>query len=98
LRPKKQEIRLLTILLGDVDDEIKTTLSVVSLQKRPVYEALSYVWGDPTITKLIYVIGTEFEVTDNLFAALRSLRPTNGSRIFWVDAICVDQGNLVERS
>jgi hypothetical protein len=37
-------------------------------------------------------------VTQNLEAALQHLRRIDVSRILWIDAICIDQGNAVERS
>lgn len=37
-------------------------------------------------------------VTQNLATALRYLRYSDRQRVLWVDAICVDQGNLEERS
>jgi|SRR6266498_3420146 len=38
------------------------------------------------------------KVTVNLYAALRQLRRSDSSRILWVDAPCIDQSNLDERS
>lgn len=37
-------------------------------------------------------------ITQNLEAALRNLRKTNAHRHLWIDAICIDQTNVVERS
>ncbi|KAH8792160.1 heterokaryon incompatibility protein-domain-containing protein [Hyaloscypha sp. PMI_1271] len=37
-------------------------------------------------------------ITDNLAVALRHLRDPNKSRILWVDAICINQDDLAERS
>ena len=36
--------------------------------------------------------------TQNLYQALKHLRSEFRSRIFWIDAICVNQEDLVERS
>ncbi|OCL10562.1 hypothetical protein AOQ84DRAFT_289022 [Glonium stellatum] len=38
------------------------------------YTALSYVWGDPTLTEAIRINGIEWQVTKNLASALRSIR------------------------
>lgn len=43
LRPERRDIRLMTLLPGQADEEIKATLQVVSLDTSPLYEALSYV-------------------------------------------------------
>jgi hypothetical protein len=68
------EIRILTLHAGNVPDPIKCSLQVVVLDEEPVYEALSYTWGDPGITKAICVKGTQVDVTVNLESALRYVR------------------------
>ena len=65
------EIRLLALHAGRAPDPIVCSLKAVVLDERPVYEALSYTWGDPDITKEICVNGTQFDVTVNLENALR---------------------------
>src|SRR6266487_2108683 len=45
------EIRVLHLLPGKFDDDIKCSLEHVSLDSCPEYTALSYVWGDPKVTK-----------------------------------------------
>ena len=72
-------------------------------QRERRYDALSYVWGDPNVTRDVKIVlpdDTEktFRVTENLFAALVALRHQNKSRVLWIDAICIDQANLDERS
>jgi hypothetical protein len=65
------EIRVLTLHAGDVPDLVKCSLQVVLLDEKPVYEALSYTWGDPDTTEAIHVNGTRVDVTVNLENALR---------------------------
>ena len=65
------------------------------------FVALSYVWGDPTIKCKIYINESSVLVPVNLGAALRQLR--NHSRIqqgfrIWIDALCINQADLVERA
>lgn len=43
------------------------------------------------------VDGLEFDVTSNLEAALRALR-SRGHKKVWVDALCINQKDLTERS
>ena len=82
--------------------EIQCELFNYSLQDQGkashLYEALSYVWGDPKKTLSIRVNGKEFHVTVNLHAALMRLRDCYLQRILWVDAICIDQGNKEEKA
>jgi hypothetical protein len=62
----------------------------------PYYEALSYVWGDPTVTELILVDGQEVQVTTNL-KALRRLRWVTRARPLWIDALSINQSDLIEK-
>lgn len=62
-----------------------------------LYEALSYVWGNQD-EKVPILIGEHyFEVTRNLHTALLRLRNHFFERIVWVDAVCIDQGNRLEK-
>ncbi|KAI1413443.1 HET-domain-containing protein [Hypoxylon sp. FL1857] len=65
------------------------------------FVALSYVWGDQSIRAKIYVDDVPVSVTASLEGALRKLR--EHSRIqqgffVWVDALCINQEDLDERS
>ncbi|KAK4167756.1 heterokaryon incompatibility protein-domain-containing protein [Cladorrhinum sp. PSN259] len=60
--------------------------------------ALSYVWGDPTVTRCISVDGQDFKVTTNLGDALLELRDRRRQRKLWVDAICINQQDAREKS
>lgn len=62
------------------------------------YEALSYAWGEPVLDRAVQLGGHQFAVTANLLSILRALRYANKSRTIWVDAICIDQHNILERS
>jgi hypothetical protein len=52
------------------------------------YTALSYVWGDGSVTKDVIVNGVSFAVTTNLELALRQIRKSFGQLVLWVDAVC----------
>ncbi|KAM7189092.1 Heterokaryon incompatibility protein (HET) domain containing protein [Naviculisporaceae sp. PSN 640] len=64
----------------------------------PRFDALSNVWGDLNDTVPITVNGFLFRITRNLDAALHRLRKQNDTLTLWVDAICINQADLVERS
>lgn len=75
--------------------------SIISLNARDRhlnYEALSYAWGDPILDRSINLGGEDFAITTNLHLALRHLRHADHERILWVDAVCIDQHNIKERS
>jgi hypothetical protein len=62
------------------------------------YHALSYTWGDITKERpLVKLNGTEVHITANLESALRNLRARAVTPL-WVDAICINQSDNVERS
>jgi hypothetical protein len=67
------------------------------LEEEPEYETLSYVWGDPTVTKPIILDGEIFEVTTNLESALRHIRKS-WPRLLWVDAVCINQTDHLEKA
>lgn len=65
------------------------------------FVALSYVWGDPSVKREIFIGETSVLVTENLEAALHQLR--NHSRIqegfrIWIDALCINQADPEERA
>jgi len=94
------QIRLLAIRPGQGGDTISCTLRHVYLDEKPQYEALSYSWGDPSQTHEIgiFLHGDLLKVTPNLFAALKYLRQEATETVLWVDALCIDQANVQERS
>ncbi|KAK4185482.1 heterokaryon incompatibility protein-domain-containing protein [Podospora australis] len=73
------------------------------------YEALSYTWGPPDDVEFdIFIVDrsssspTEdrlrLRVRQNLARALRQLRHKDRERTLWIDAICINQNDLDERS
>ena len=97
----KAQTRLVTIEKASDSDalNIRCRLSVVSMHDKLSYIALSYVWGDPTVTESILVDDIPLSVTINLASALRHLRERYKEEqiTFWIDAICINQQDLDER-
>lgn len=94
----QQQIRILRLLPGEWNEPIQCTLYTVYIKAHFPYEALSYAWGDPSDRRPITVDGSLFEVTSNLAAALRRLRTLELARHLWIDAICINQADNVEKS
>jgi len=101
------EIRLLTLHRGKFKDHIKITLTNTPFtdDNVPTFEALSYTWGSPENPVDIFIghlSGAEpnqtLSVTKNLGEALPYLRREDQDRVLWIDAISVNQQDLVERS
>jgi hypothetical protein len=90
--------RLVRILPGRGTSSIECQICDIDLNDAPCYSALSYVWGSPIKHHLITMNGTDLMVTRNLHTALQHLRQKDENRLFWVDAICINQTDLEERS
>lgn len=71
---------------------------MVSLESKPDYETLSYVWGDPVLSNEIISNGSVIRITKNLHTALSYLRSPDVPRVIWADGICINQSDLDERS
>lgn len=98
LDPKKSEIRVLNLSpSSDANESVHCSLSHVSLDERPTFEALSYVWGPPTPTNDIFINGAKFTVGPSLHAALKGLRQRNRPRTIWADAICINQNDDADK-
>lgn len=92
-------IRLLRLKASDKPHSpIYGNLTVVRLNRETRYEALSYFWGDANTTENIFVNGEIIAITTNLAAALRALRHPQHDRTLWIDAICINQGDLDEKA
>lgn len=77
---------------------------------QPVYEALSYTWGSTDNPETAYVvpsaslslpsepIAATIQIGQNLASALRNLRYRVEARVLWIDAVCINQNDITERS
>lgn len=72
------------------------TLRVSQLKDCPNFTALSYVWGKGGTTS-IYCNGCGIAITPNCQEALLSLRSMYGGISIWVDAICINQEDDIEK-
>lgn len=61
------------------------------------YEALSYSWGAEGSVENITVNDRSLDVTKNLADALFFLRDESSTRTLWIDALCINQADLVEK-
>ncbi|KAJ4354369.1 uncharacterized protein N0V89_006104 [Didymosphaeria variabile] len=104
------ETRLIKILPQNLsepsneDDPIACEITSVSLDDNPQYIALSYAWGDTTLTRPLLLNGRAFRATASLDAALRQIRKmqvqstTFRDKLFWIDAISINQNDEIEKS
>ncbi len=93
-----RNIRLLEIEPGDPDSTLQCSLVETPLKDASPYYALSYVWGDSEDRRSIICNRQLKEVTTNLHSVLHQYRARASSMRLWVDALCIDQSNDVEKT
>ena len=108
-----QNVRIITLLPGLPSEAVTCSLVVRSLKDLdaedvsqlslpqshlPRFEALSYAWGEPNFTHPIICNGHPLAVTSNLYSALLHLRYKTSSRLLWIDQICINQFDIIERN
>ena len=101
--PAEQSIRLLAIPPRSSNHNettiIRCELQVHNLKNAPAYEALSYVWGSPDPASDVMCNGVLMKIGPSLAGALRRLQNhDHTSRLLWIDALCINQDDLEERS
>lgn len=78
---------------------MKADLTLFNLADVPTYIALSYSWGDlPADTEIFVGPLATLLVSKHLDHALRQLRNPSETVRVWVDALCINQADIDERS
>lgn len=92
--------RLLLLAPGTSSQPFRGHLEIVDVEQwTNQYEALSYTWGTEDVRSSIWLEGNRpLPIKPNLETALQHLRLPTQARRLWIDAICIDQSNLEERS
>lgn len=101
LPPESRCIRVLDIYPAsdtEIDELIKADIRVVDLESQPSFSALSYVWGTEAELRTILCGSSTLNVTPNCHSALRSLRRLFGRLTIWIDAICINQKDELEKT
>ncbi|KAH6648209.1 heterokaryon incompatibility protein-domain-containing protein, partial [Truncatella angustata] len=99
LKADVDSTRLLTIEPAESQDEpIICRLDNIEFCEKPKYEALSYMWGNEYNQSSIMVNGCNVLVRQNLLDALRYLRSQARKLPIWIDALCINQEDIMERN
>lgn len=80
------------------DQQFWNTDSKCCYSRANRFEALSYVWGGAETPCSITVNNIRLPIGRNLYTALRHLRSRHRKKLLWVDAICINQGDAVEKA
>lgn len=95
----KSEIRLLKLNPSLIPaSTVRCDILYASLNDKPEYLALSYVWGSKENPASIRLGGKQKLVTRNLLEALQGIRRKTSSITIWIDALCINQDNNDEKS
>ena len=70
----------------------------LTINAAPPYESVSYCWGDTSVKTTVAVENAPVEVPQTAASALHRLRSPDFARTLWIDALCIDQRNVEERS
>jgi hypothetical protein len=102
LNPALSQIRLLHLSPRrspeNVDERIRCRMETVSLRHSPEFRALSYTWGNPTRTSLLIINDKIGHITQSIETALLHLRDENNTITLWIDQLCINQDDNVEKS
>jgi len=95
----RKNIRLVTLQPGDASESIKCNLQSHALDDEcPAYVALSYAWGAKERYEDIHINGMSLPVGRNLWHFLHQMRMQRQQVTFWIDAISIDQTNVLEQN
>ncbi|KAH6706493.1 heterokaryon incompatibility protein-domain-containing protein [Leptodontidium sp. MPI-SDFR-AT-0119] len=92
LQPAKHDLQELKC------DIIHADIGVGAKKQRPLYTALSYAWGDSSLTHVLHCGASKIRITASLHAALLNLRYTKGNHLIWADAVCINQADQAEKT
>lgn len=96
--PPGDFIRCLILQPALSDAPLEGKLKIVKLDQGPHYDAISYVWGSQAETCTLVCDGKLINITESLSLVLHRLRHKNKSRVLWADSICINQGDIIEKS
>jgi hypothetical protein len=101
----KRPTRLLRILAWNAQHDCPSLyLREVDLaEHKREYEAVSYRWGEQSIMHLVYINGKPFHIRESIWKFIKHWTTSIGRNgmsdtDLWIDSICINQQNLVEKS
>jgi hypothetical protein len=93
------EIRLVELQRNDQSNKPTCILRSYPIDgPHPLSIALSYAWGENVRFADIDLNGQPFPVGQNLWHFLEEMRWSGRYNTYWIDAICINQGDIWERN
>lgn len=92
------QLRILTLDPGVIGDRLSGTVREYAFSNAPPYYALSYTWGQEPDTYPIFLNGRKKLIRSSLFQALQRVRLRSGKVDIWVDSLCINQDDELERN
>jgi Heterokaryon incompatibility protein (HET) len=99
-RPGLRQFRLLTIYPGFGNMPVRCSRQWHWIGTAQRYKAISYAWGtekERRISWKIYINGASTEITKASFEVLKAMRSPYKAVTVWIDYICIDQANKLEK-
>ncbi|KAK3626135.1 hypothetical protein LTR56_020042 [Elasticomyces elasticus] len=99
-----REIRVLVVQPAvDEDEPIRALLEYTNIDEPCNYDAISYCWsrredGRAELIRDIQCNGHVVPVTDTAEEAIKSFRRPDRERVLWLDALCINQSDIRERT
>ncbi|KAK4952810.1 hypothetical protein LTR10_009618 [Elasticomyces elasticus] len=100
LDQSRREFRILIVEPAALHEPLRCQFQNISLLDKslPLYETVSYAWGNASKRDIIFVDGHQLEVPISAKKVLQRMRRIESSRIVWIDVVCIDQQNLIDRN
>ena len=90
--------RILVLSPARADEALRGRLVEINLESPSSYVALSYTWGAASLSEPLEIDGKLLFITPSADTALRRLRSRKSTLSIWIDAICINQQDIDERS
>ena len=98
IKPSEDPSAYLELSLVVVDLVDLNTGAIINHDTLVTYDALSYAWGTASPSAKCICDGNTILLRDNLDSALKYLRKPQDERYVWIDFLCINQDDLVEKA
>ncbi|EIT77382.1 hypothetical protein AO1008_11746 [Aspergillus oryzae 100-8] len=98
LKEPARQIRLLHLLPGTGIEDLRGDLMIAAITDRVKYDAISYTWGSALQPFTLHTTERNIPITTSLYVALMRMRKHKEAIWLWVDAICINQKDDIEKA